>query len=150
MRTEKDYEEFFTLLNKHDVKYCIVGSHALAFHARPRYTKDVVILIEARPENARKILAALDEFGFGALELTLRDFLAEENIIQLGYEPVRIDIMTSLKGIEFKDIWETRIQAPYGAQTVKVISREYLIKAKRLSNRTQEKADLEQLLASSE
>jgi len=122
----------------------------LAFHARPRYTKGVDILIEAHPENARRILAALDEFGFGALELTLRDFLAEENIIQLGYQPVRIDIMNSLKGLDFKDIWETRIQAPYGAQTVNVINREYLIKAKRLSNRTHDKADLEQLLAGSE
>jgi len=55
MKTEKDYEEFLELLNKHKVRYCIIGSYALSFHARPRYTKDIDILIEASLENAKKI-----------------------------------------------------------------------------------------------
>lgn len=65
MKTEKDYEEFLELLNKHDVRYCIIGAFALAFHARPRYTKDIDVFIEATIENARRLLVALDEFGFG-------------------------------------------------------------------------------------
>ncbi len=87
MKTEKDYEEFLELLNKHKVRYCIIGSYALSFHARPRYTKDIDILVEASPENAKKILTVLDKFGFGSLNLRIEDFSEKGNIIQLGYEP---------------------------------------------------------------
>jgi hypothetical protein len=145
MKTEKDYEEFLELLNKHKVRYCIIGSYALSFHARPRYTKDIDILVDASQKNAEKILRVLDEFGFGALDLRVEDFSEKGNIIQLGYEPVRIDIMTSLEGLDFSDIWKTRVRGPYGKQMVNFIDRENLIKSKQISNRTQDKADLELL-----
>ena len=146
MKTEKDYEEFLALLNRHNVRYCIVGSYALAFHAKPRYTKDLDILIEASGENAGNLLQALEDFGFGSLDLSSTDFTEENNIIQLGYEPVRIDILTSLQGLAFSDIWQSRVQGPYGHQVVNYIDREHLIKSKQISNRTQDKADLELLL----
>lgn len=147
MKTEKDYEEFLELLNKHDIRYCIIGAFALAFHARPRYTKDMDILVEATNDNAKRLLAALREFGFGSLNLSVEDFSSKGNIIQLGYEPVRIDIITSIKGLEFADIWESRIQGPYGKQTVNFIDRQNLIRSKKLSNRAQDKADLDLLLS---
>lgn len=147
MKTEKDYEEFLELLNKHDIRYCIIGAFALAFHARPRYTKDMDILIDATTDNAKRLLAALREFGFGSLNLSVEDFSSKGNIIQLGYEPVRIDIITSIKGLEFADIWESRIQGPYGKQTVNFIDRQNLIRSKKLSNRAQDKADLDLLLS---
>ena len=147
VKTEKDYEEFLELLNKHDVRYCVIGAFALAFHARPRYTKDMDILVESTTDNAKKLLTALDEFGFGSLNLTVEDFTTQGNIIQLGYEPVRIDIITSIKGLEFTDIWESRIQGSYGKQTVNFIDRQNLIQSKKLSNRAQDKADLELLLS---
>ena len=147
MKTEKDYEEFLELLNKHDIRYCIIGAFALAFHARPRYTKDMDILIEATIDNAKRLLAALREFGFGSLNLSVEDFSSKGNIIQLGYEPVRIDSITSIKGLEFADIWESRIQGPYGKQTVNFIDRQNLIRSKKLSNRAQDKADLDLLLS---
>jgi hypothetical protein len=115
----------------------------LAFHAKPRYTKDIDILIEASSENAKKLLKALSEFGFGSLDLSVEDFTQEGKIIQLGYEPVRIDIMTSLKGLDFSSIWRNRVQGPYGSQTVNFIDRQNLTKSKQISNRTQDKADLE-------
>ena len=146
VKTEKDYEEFLGLLNKHSVRYCIIGSHALAFHARPRYTKDIDILVEASLDNAERILSALNEFGFGSLKLGVEDFSSKGNIIQLGYEPVRIDIITSLKSLDFSDIWQNRVQGSYGNQTVNFIDRRNLIKSKKISNRTQDKADLELLL----
>lgn len=145
VKTEKDYEEFLELLNKHSVRYCIVGAFALAFHARPRYTKDLDIFIEASRENARDLLRALDEFGFGSLELTTEDFAETGNIIQLGYEPVRIDIITSIKGLDFFQVWQSRVQGRYGNQTVDYIDRQNLIKSKQLSNRAQDRADLELL-----
>jgi len=147
VKTEKDYEEFLELLNKHNVRYCVVGAFALAFHARPRYTKDMDIFVEATTDNAERLLIALDEFGFGSLNLTVEDFSTQGNIIQLGYEPVRIDIMTSIKGMEFAEVWRNRIQGPYGKQTVNYIDCQNLIRSKKLSNRAQDKADLELLLS---
>jgi len=146
VETEKDYEEFLGLLNKHDVKYCIVGAFALAFHAEPRYTKDIDIWIQASTENAAKLLLALNEFGFGSLNLNAEDFSHDGNIIQLGYEPVRIDIITSIKGLDFNDIWKNCVQGSYGRETVNFIDRENLIKSKKISNRPQDKADLARLL----
>ena len=145
MVTEKDYEEFLKLLNKHDVKYCIIGAFAMAFHAEPRYTKDIDILVQASNENAVKLLLALDEFGFGSLNLTAEDFSTGGNIIQLGYEPVRIDIITSIQDLDFNEIWQNRVQGSYGRQTVNFIDRENLIKSKKISNRPQDKADLAKL-----
>ena len=147
MKTEKDYEEFLELLNKHNVRYCIIGAFALAFHSRPRYTKDMDILVEPTIANAKRLLIALDEFGFGSLNLAVEDFSTLGNIIQLGYEPVRIDILSSIKGLEFADIWESRVQGPYGKQIVHFIDRQNLIRSKKLSNRAQDKADLKLLLS---
>jgi hypothetical protein len=105
------------------------------------------ILIEPTTDNAKRLLISLDEFGFGSLNLTVEDFTTQGNIIQLGYEPVRIDIITSIKDLEFADIWKSRIQGPYGEQTVNFIDRQNLIRSKKLSNRDQDKADLKLLLS---
>jgi hypothetical protein len=147
VKTEKDYEKFLELLNKHNVRYCVIGAFALAFHVRPRYTKDIDILIEPTTENAERLLIALDEFGFGSLNLAVEDFSTPGNIIQLGYEPVRIDIITSIEGLEFTGIWKSRTKGPYGRQTINYIDRQNLIRSKKLSNRAQDKADLKLLLS---
>ena len=147
MKTEKDYEEFLALLNKHKVRYCVIGAFALAFHAHPRYTKDMDILVEASTDNAKKIMNVLNEFGFGSLNLNIEDLVAEGNIIQLGYEPVRIDIMTSIKGLDFNKVWRERVTGSYGRQTVNYIDRQNLIESKKLSDRIQDKADLELLIS---
>jgi hypothetical protein len=132
------------------VRYCIVGSYALAFHVRPRYTKDLDIFIDSDPNNARRVLAALAEFGFDSLDLSEEDFSKPGNIIQLGYEPVRIDIITSIVGLDFKEVWESRVRGSYGEQKVNFIDRENLIKSKKLSQRIQDQADLELLLPEEE
>ncbi|MBW1608994.1 MAG: hypothetical protein JRJ74_12975, partial [Deltaproteobacteria bacterium] len=85
MKVEKDYEELLELFSKHSVRYCIIGAYALAFYARPRYTKDIDILVENSTENARNVLKALHEFGFGSLPLSEEDFIEPGQIIQLGY-----------------------------------------------------------------
>jgi hypothetical protein len=135
------------LLNKHKVRYCVIGAFALAFHAHPRYTKDIDILVEASTDNAKKILKVLNEFGFGSLDLNIEDLVTEGNIIQLGYEPVRIDIMTSIKGLDFSKVWREHVTGPYGQQTINYIDRQNLIESKKLSDRIQDKADLELLLS---
>lgn len=146
MRIEKDYEEFLKLLNRHKVRYLIIGSFAVAFYAKPRYTKDMDIFIEPSIENGKRIVKALKEFGFGSLNLTEKDFCKKGNIIQLGYEPVRIDILTSLEGCGFKRVWGNKEVGRYGRQGVFFIGLEDLIRNKQRSSRKTDKIDLEILL----
>ncbi len=142
MRLERDYEELLKLFNRHKVKYCIVGAFALAYYVRPRYTKDLDITVEASPENGKKIIAALEEFGFGSLDLSPDDFAKEKEVIQLGYEPIRIDLLTSIKGVKFKDLWKNKKTGTYGKQKVFFANIDHLIKNKAALNRAQDKADL--------
>lgn len=143
MKVEKDYLEFLRLLNKRRVKYCIIGSYAVAFYGHPRYTKDIDILIERDLANARRLLKALVEFGFGSLDLKAEEFTSPESIIQLGYEPVRIDIVTSIRGVNFKKIWAKRQKGRYGDIKVNFISLQDLKRLKRKFGRVIDKSDLE-------
>jgi len=145
MRVEKDYEEFLRSLNAHEVRYCIVGSYAVAFHARPRYTKDMDILVEPSAENAARLRRALEEFGFPVADLDARDLTSPGSIIQLGYEPVRIDILTSLPGVRFDQVWAKKVEGRYGAARVFFMGIDELILTKQHSSRAQDLADLEVL-----
>ncbi|MBN1221750.1 MAG: nucleotidyltransferase [Candidatus Aminicenantes bacterium] len=142
MKVEKDYEEFLRLLNKHNVKYCIIGAFAVAFYARPRYTKDIDILIEPSRKNAQRILNALEEFGFGELEITQGDLTCEGSILQLGYEPIRIDLLTKLEGMQFRQIWHNKVIGDYGSQKVYFIGLEDLIRNKKKSSRLSDRVDI--------
>jgi hypothetical protein len=146
MRVEKDYEELFKLFDKYRVRYCIIGSFAVAFYAKPRYTKDIDVLIEPSRENGQKIIRALEDFGFGAVQLPATDFRSKNRIIQLGYEPVRIDLITSVKGCTFKQAWKNKTPGIYGSERVYFIGLGDLIRLKRKSNRYQDKMDLDLLL----
>ncbi|MFH1782764.1 MAG: hypothetical protein ABH848_04015 [Candidatus Omnitrophota bacterium] len=143
MRVEKDYEYLLRLFNKHKVRYCVIGAYAVAFYAKPRYTKDMDILIDPDIKNAEKIIKALNDFGFGSVRLSVRDFTKKGRIVQLGYEPIRIDIITSIKRINFKVIWNNRKKAMYGKQKINFVALKDLIKIKRISRRKQDQADLE-------
>lgn len=145
MKVEKDYEEFFGLLNRNKVRYCIAGAFAVAFYAKPRYTKDIDILIEPTATNARRILKVLEEFGFGELSLSQQDLTTEGNVIQLGFEPIRIDLLTKLEGFQFTDIWNNRTSGTYGAEKVHFIGLEDLIKNKKQAGRPTDLADLQLL-----
>lgn len=146
MKVKKDYEDLLKLLNKHKVKYCIIGAYALAFHAKPRYTKDIDILIEPGLENGNRIVKALNDFGFKSLKLLSEDFSKPGKIIQLGYEPLRVDILTSIPGVSFDRVWENKVVGSYGAVKAYFVGIDELIKTKRLSSRPQDKIDLELLL----
>ncbi|MDI6780741.1 MAG: hypothetical protein QME49_01315 [bacterium] len=143
MKVEKDYEDLLRLLNKHKVTYCIVGAYAVAFYARPRYTKDLDILVEPDIKNGRRIVNALNEFGFQSLSLKEEDFSQKGMIVQLGYEPIRIDIITSIKGCTFQEVWDKKQTGIYGEEEVFFIGRDELIKNKEISSHKQDKVDLE-------
>jgi hypothetical protein len=141
----KDFKEFIALLNKHDVKYLVVGGYAVAIHGYPRYTKDLDVWIALSPGNADKMLMVLNDFGFGELELTAEDFTKSDQIIQLGYPPNRIDIITSLTGINFNDSYENRLVIDLGDIEILVIDRDNLKKNKLATGRLQDLADAENI-----
>jgi len=147
MRKEKDFEEFLRLLNKNKVKYCIVGAYAVGLYSEPRYTKDLDLVVEASLENGKNIVKALKDFGFESLGLAAKDFTDKGEIVQLGFEPVRIDLLTSLKGCDFSKIWRNKKQEQYGKEKVFVIGLNELIKSKKASNRPQDKLDIKTLSA---
>ena len=145
METKPDYKELFGLLNAHGVNYVIVGAYALAFHGVPGHTGDVDVLGEAATSNAALAMAALTEFGFGAVGLKASDFEVADKVVQLGVPPVRIDIMTSIDGVSWDDAIASRAAGDYGGVPVWVIGRDMLIKNKRSTGRLKDLADVEAL-----
>lgn len=141
----QDFREFIQLLNENSVRYLVVGGYAVAIHGHPRYTKDIDIWIERSFENTTNIVQALIRFGFDSLGLTQQDFLETDTIIQLGFPPNRIDILTSLSGIDFKDCYPSRKKVSIEGVVVDFIDLENLIKNKIASGRNQDLADLDHL-----
>jgi hypothetical protein len=144
-KIEKDFEELLELFNKHKVKYCIIGAFAVAFHAVARYTKDMDIFVDHDLANATHIVDALNEFGFISLGLSAADFCQTGSIIQLGIEPVRIDIINSISGCTAEAVWRNCEKGRYGAQEVYFIGRGELIQNKEAAGRPQDIADVARL-----
>jgi len=145
MSLNTDLREFIELLNSRGVEYVIVGAHSLAFHARPRYTGDLDILVRPSPENAAKLVSLLRDFGFAKGDLAESDFTVPEQMIQLGRAPNRIDLLTSISGVTVEDAFSTRMLAELEGLPVFVLSKEALILNKRAVGRPQDMADLESL-----
>ena len=145
MEAQKDFKELLGLFNVHKVEYMIVGAYALAYHGAPRFTGDIDIFVKPSVENAKKILAALSDFGFGSLNLTIEDFQNHNSVVQLGVPPVRIDIITSLTGVTWKEADKGKVEGLYGDIPVHFLGREQLIANKRAIGRKKDLADLESL-----
>jgi len=143
MRAEKDFEEFIGLLNKHNVRYLVVDGYAFSFHAEPRFTKDIDFFVDGSGDNLERLLKCLGEFGFGKLGLSREDFLRSGHVVQLGVAPVRIDLMTSVSGIEFADAWENRVSGAFGTVWAHFISKADLIKNKKAIGRKRDLGDIE-------
>jgi hypothetical protein len=141
----QDFSEFLKLLNDNQVRYLVVGGYAVAFHGHPRYTKDLDIWIESTRDNAVKILRALDAFGFKSLGIQEDDLIHSDQIIQLGYPPNRIDLITSASGIEFSDCYPSHLTARVDDIDLPFIDLESLLKNKKASGRLQDLADIEHL-----
>lgn len=138
----KDFEELLASLKRHGVKALIVGGHAVAFHAKPRYTKDLDLFVEPLAENAIRIIAALEEFGFSDLGIVPADLSAPGRILQIGVPPSRIDFMTSIDGVTFDEAWNGRIEGRFGAEEFPYIGRAQLVRNKAAAGRPQDLADL--------
>jgi hypothetical protein len=145
MVLNQDFREFVESLNANEVRYLVVGGYAVALHGYPRYTKDIDFWIDRNEENARRMVQAIDDFGFSSVGLVVADFLVPDQIIQLGYPPNRIDIITTLPGVEFDDCYTSRLVVEIDELPVTFIGLEDLRKNKRASGRHQDLADLENL-----
>lgn len=140
-----DFSEFVALLAAHEVRYLVVGGYAVAFHGYPRYTGDIDVWIERSPGNAARVVAALNAFGFGGLGLDEATFLTPDTVVQLGYPPHRIDILTDLEGVEFETCYPNRETLPLEEGEVAVIGLNELRQNKRALGRPQDLADLDHL-----
>jgi predicted nucleotidyltransferase len=145
MGLSSDSREFLELLNSRGVDYVIVGAHSLAFHARPRYTGDLDILLRPTDQNAAKILNLLNDFGFASSGFQKTDFMTPEQVIQLGRAPNRIDLLTSITGVSTEEAFASRVSTELDGIAVYTLSKEALIRNKRALGRAQDLADLESL-----
>ena len=145
MSVPKDYEEFFALLNREKARYLVVGAYALAFHGRPRFTGDIDVFVAISETNAERLLKALEGFGYADMGIRIEDFLHKDRSTQLGFPPLRIDILTSIDGLQFQDAWSLRARGGFGKQRVWYISKGDLIRNKRAAGRPQDALDLELL-----
>jgi len=141
----KDFKEFITLLNSTGVEYLVVGGYALAVHGHPRYTGNIDFWIRPSAENIQRVLDALDAFGFGGLGLKPSDFLTPEAVVQLGYPPARIDLLTAIDGVAFDDCYPKRLTVELGDIQLPIIDLESFKANKLASARPKDLADLSEL-----
>ncbi len=146
MTLDKDFEDFVALLNNNNVDYMIVGGYALAFHGKPRHTGDLDIWIDLSNDNAIKMVEVLHEFGMASLGLTEVDFLNKGGITQIGYPPLRIDILNEIDGVSFKDAYLNKLIIDIDGLHVNYIGLDDLIKNKQMSGRHQDLTDVNTLL----
>lgn len=145
MKLDPDFREFVESFNEHEVRYLVVGGYALAAHGLPRATGDLDAWVWIGGDNPERVLAALTAFGFGALGLEVADFDHPDSIVQLGYPPYRIDILTSIDGVEFDGAWSRRLSVDAGGVPLVVIGRDDLLRNKIAADRPQDRADVERL-----
>lgn len=119
-----------------------MGAHALAAHGRPRATQDLDLFVDPTEANARRLGAALAEFGYPALGKEWEKFTEHDRMATLGREPLRIDILTSISGVAFADAWKRRLRAKHGKRVIGFLGRDDLIRNKRAAARTKDLLDI--------
>lgn len=143
MELNKDFEEFFELLNKHKVRYVVVGGYAVIFHGYPRFTGDMDVFYDAEKENIEALLKALKDFGFDLPELNAEELSKKKQIVQLGQPPNRIDLLGSITNGEFSTVWQKKVPGTYGKEAVFYIHLQDLKKNKEGAARSKDQQDLE-------
>ena len=145
IKLEKDILDFVALCNKHEVRYLVIGGYAVSIHGHPRSTKDIDVCIEMSELNASKMISVINEFGFGSLKLNKEDFLKKDLVTQLGFPPLRIDILNDLDGVNFQEAWNNKKIVTFEHVPVNFIGYNELLIVKQKSGRSQDIADIELL-----
>jgi hypothetical protein len=141
----QDFKEFLNLLRVNRVEYLLIGAYAVGYHGYPRATQDLDIWIAPTPENATRIVSVLKEFGFGSPELTTELLLRPNNIVRMGEEPMRIEILNWASGVDFDDCYRERVVDTLDGVEVSLIGLNHLKTNKKASGRLKDLADLEEL-----
>lgn len=141
-----DFRDLLSTFNAHEVRYLVVGGYAVMKYTEPRYTKDLDLWIEASPDNAQAVFAALRAFGAPLSGITAGDFEAAGTIYQMGRPPVRVDILTAIDGIRFPEAWANRVATDFAGVPANVIARLDLLTNKRASGRLRDQLDVENLM----
>jgi predicted nucleotidyltransferase len=145
IRLPQDFKEFLELLNSKGVEYLLVGGHAVAYFGYPRPTGDLDVWVAQSPENAARLVQAVREFGFNVPNLREELFLRDDQIVQMGNPPLRIDVMTTISGVNFADCYARREVIELDSTPVSVISLDDLKANKTASNRHKDLDDLQNL-----
>lgn len=147
MKLDRNLREFIELLNSQKVDCIVVGGHAVAFHGHPRFTGDIDFLLRPSHDNAERLIAAVKEFGFAEVSLSAEDLTQPDIVVQLGYPPNRIDLLTSISGVDFEEAWDTRAAGELDGLPVFFLGLDALLKNKQASGRDKDVADVRKLVA---
>ena len=145
MELSPDYADLFSVFNKHNVKYLVVGAYAVVYYAEPRYTKDLDVFVSTDPANAQRVYDALREYGAPLRGMTVEDFMNENHVYQVGVAPVRVDVMMGLPHVRFAQAWRRRKRTHYGDIPVYMVNPTDLIHSKQGTGRPKDQFDLDAL-----
>ena len=138
----QDFKEMLSCLKDEEVEFIIVGAYALAAHGFPRATGDIDVWVSNSLENARKIMRALSKFGAPGFNLSEEDFTSPNLIIQIGVEPCRIDLLTSIDGVRFDEAWKNKVSIQIADLEINVLSKADLLKNKLTAGRDKDQGDI--------
>ena len=145
IRLPPDFKEFLQLLNAHQVEYLLIGGYAVGYHGYPRATVDMDVWIGRGPATAAKMVEVLQEFGFDVPNLSAELFLKEDQIVRMGVPPVRLEIFTSIPGVEFEHSYSARVEGVMDGVEISLINLQDLKVNKKAAGRHQDLDDLENL-----
>jgi len=140
-----DYEDLFSTLNAHKIKYLVAGAHAVMFYSEPRFTKDLDVWIPAALNDPQRVYRALKVYGVPLKGIAARDFQDPTMILQIGVAPIRIDILVEMSGVSVQEAWKHRRRSRYGKAAINILGLKELIQAKQAAGRPQDKLDLAKL-----
>ena len=145
MDISSDYRDLFKTLNRHKVRYLVIGAYAVTFYTEPRYTKDLDLWVSNDRANAKRLHTALADFGAPLKGISAEDFINKKMIYQIGVAPVRIDILLDISGMKFDNAWKNRKRAKYGGVSISILGIKELIYSKKKTNREQDILDISKL-----
>ena len=138
-----DFKEFLRLLRAREVEYLLVGGYAVGYHGQPRFTNALDIWVGISSDNVERVIGVVREFGFNVPELTSKLFRQPDQIVRMGVEPVRIELMTSASGVDFETCYSERVETLLDGVPVSLISFKHLKLNKKATGRMKDLADLD-------
>ncbi len=141
----RDFQEFLRLLNAHEVRYLIVGGHAVAYHGHVRNTGDLDIFVAADEDNAHKLVVALREFGFAMPQLVPSLFTSPKALVRMGREPNKLELMNHISGIVFDEAYPRRAVVMHEGVEMPLLGYEDLLNNKQASARPKDLGDIDEL-----